>query len=206
MNKIYLLILVTTPLFGFSQDIITTTSGEKIEAKIKEIGEKTISYHKFNNLTGPLYTKDIKSIFQVKYENGEVEIYNKSTVLVADIKDISNANPVALLEKGNNVFIEIPDEASRAGEKYFIDEMKDWGYWNIVSSKEEAHFIIEFNIDKKAMLDKSVWVVFKTRDGKSFKESKHFRETTNAWNGYNAFKGAAKKVVEKYLVKEEFRH
>jgi len=67
-----------------------------------------------------------------------------------------------------------------------------------------AHFIIEFNIDKKAMLDKAVYIIFKTRDGNSFKESKHYRESTSAFNGYNAFRGAAQKLVKKYLKSDEF--
>jgi len=100
------------------------------------------------------------------------------------------------------VFIEIPDEASRAGERYFVESLKDWGYWHVVSDENEAHFIIEFNIDKKAMLDKASWLVFKTREKKEFKKSETYRGSTSAFNGYNAFKAVAQKVVEKYLKKE----
>lgn len=141
---------------SYSQDLIITTKGDEIKANVKEIGESTISYYKFDNQNGPLYTKSIETIFQIKFENGSIEIFNKSTVILDEsLIKVSRDNPSDLLKKGNNVFIEIPDAASRAGEKYFVESLKDWGYWHIVSDENEAHFIIEFNIDKKAMLDKA---------------------------------------------------
>jgi len=77
--KNILLILVLLSFFfnSHSQDLITTTKGEEIKAKVKEIGESTISYYKFDNQAGPLYTKNIETIFQIKYENGTIEIFNK---------------------------------------------------------------------------------------------------------------------------------
>ena len=98
--------------------------------------------------------------------------------------------------------IEILDEASRAGERYFIEALKEWGYWNIVNNKNEAHFIIVFNIDKKAMLDKSANVTFITREEKEFKKSNSYRASTTAFNGYNAFRAVANKIVGKYFKKE----
>lgn len=193
------------PLIGNSQDLITFSSGEKIEAKVKEVGDKTISYYKFHNQTGPVYTKDINLIYQIKYQNGETETYNKNTVLKEEVQAISDSNPTSLLAKGNNVFVEIPDDAARAGERYFVNALKNWAFWNVVEDKNQAHFIIQFNLEKKIMLDKKAFVVFKTRDNKEFKKSKEYRSTTNAFNGYNAFKGVAEKVVDKYFVSGEFK-
>ena len=61
---------------------------------------------------------------------------------------------------------------------------------------------IVFNIDKKAMLDKSANVIFKTREEKEFKKSDSYRASTTAFNGYNAFRAVANKIVEKYFKKE----
>ena len=52
------------------------------------------------------------------------------------------------------------------------------------------------------MLDKSAWVVLKTREGKEFKKSKSYRSSTNVFNGYNAFRAVVEKVMEKYFLKE----
>ena len=191
--------------FGISygQDIITKGSGETIKAKVLEVKPESVVYKKHNNPSGPTYTVKKAELVSITYQNGSTDSFNDDYVVLSDeLLKTSRNNPELLAEQGNAVFIEIPDEASRAGERYFIEALNEWGYWNVVPSKEEAHFIIEFNIDKKIMLDKSVFVTLKTREGKTFKKSKSYRVTTNAFNGYNAFKGAAQKVVKKYLTKE----
>lgn len=189
----------------FAQDIITFTNGEQVKAKVLEVGENEIKYQKFENSGGPTYTKSIKSIFKVKYANGQEDTFNKSTVVLDDQLLISSRNePTTLLAKGNSVFVEIPNEASRAGEKYFKEALTTWGNWEVVNDVNLAHFIIEFNIEKRPMLDKSTWAIFKTREGKEFKTSKKVRVTTNAFNGYNAFKGAAEKLVDKYFVSGDY--
>ena len=79
--------------------------------------------------------------------------YSQETVTMDDeLLKVSRENPIELTKKGNKVFVVIPDEASLSGERYFLDALEEWGYWEIVSEKSEAHFIIVFSIDKKAML------------------------------------------------------
>lgn len=199
-------ILFTGLLFysaiSFSQDTIITKMGEEIKVKVKEVTESTVSYYKFDNLSGPLHTKSLAEIFQIKYENGSVETYNRNATFLTDsLITKSRDTTDELLKKGNSVFIQIPDEASRAGEKYFVDALRKWGYWKIVSDSNDAHVIIEFNIEKKPMLDKSAWVVFKTRELQEFKKSESYRSITSVFNGYNAFRSVSQLIVNNYLKK-----
>ena len=65
-----------------AQDIITKKDGTDIQAKVTEVGQSTISYKKYSNLDGPLYTISISDIVMITYENGEREMYisqNNST-------------------------------------------------------------------------------------------------------------------------------
>jgi hypothetical protein len=39
----------------FSQDVITTRSGESIQAKVLEVGQTEIKYKKFDNPEGSVY-------------------------------------------------------------------------------------------------------------------------------------------------------
>jgi len=189
--------------FCYTQDTITISTNEKISSKTLEITTTEVKYKKFDNLNGPTFSILKSDVIMIKYENGTTDFFNKNLVaLNNEILKISRENPLALTEKGNKVFIEIPDEASRAGERYFVNALKEWGYWKVVENINEAHFIIVFNIDKKAMLDKTANVTFKTREEKQFKKSDTYRASTNAFNGYNAFKAVANKIVEKYLKKE----
>ena len=58
-----------------AQDIITKRDGTDIQAKVTEVGQSTISYKKYSNLDGPLYTISISDIVMITYENGEREMY-----------------------------------------------------------------------------------------------------------------------------------
>ena len=39
-----------------AQDVIVKKNGEEIRAKVEEVGEQSIRYRKFTNLTGPVYS------------------------------------------------------------------------------------------------------------------------------------------------------
>ncbi|MBR5255429.1 MAG: hypothetical protein IKV62_01465 [Bacteroidales bacterium] len=77
MKKI--IILLGCFLFGcvmYAQDIITKKDGTDIQTKVTEVGESQISYKKFSNLNGPVYTISISDVLMITYENGEREMYN----------------------------------------------------------------------------------------------------------------------------------
>ncbi|HTA62368.1 MAG TPA: hypothetical protein VK835_07930 [Bacteroidia bacterium] len=106
-----------------------------------------------------------------------------------------------LTKRDNKVFIEIPNDASRAGERYFNTYLSEWGYWRIVSTKQEADFIITLNIIKKGMGSKRVYATLLTKDSKEFLKSKNYKAHTSAFNGYNAYWASSKKIVKKYFRK-----
>ena len=197
MKKIILPVLISifSMTLCWSQDTIKTKTKECISAKILEVTTTEIKYKKFDNLDGPTFTIPKSDVSMIRYKNGTMDIIKNNSVAIDD-KDLT--------KKGNKVFIEIPDEASRSGEKYFIDALKEWGYWKIVEDENESQFIIVFYIEKKAMADKSAFVIFKSRAGKEFKKSDSYRASTTAFNGYNAYKGVADKIVKKYFT-EEFK-
>ena len=134
MRKLTLIFLAVFFVnLGYSQDRIITVKNDTIISKIIEVSTSEIKYRKYNNLNGPLYSILKSDVYMLMYENGTSEIFkNDFIILDEEFLKISRGNPNSLLKKGNNVYIEIPDEASRAGEKYFIDALKEWGYWNVV--------------------------------------------------------------------------
>jgi hypothetical protein len=74
-----LVVLLACFLYGcvlYAQDIITKKDGTDIQAKVTEVGESQISYKKFSNLNGPIYTISISDILMITYENGEREMFN----------------------------------------------------------------------------------------------------------------------------------
>lgn len=57
-----------------AQDIIVKKNGEEIRAKVEEIGERSIRYRKFTNLTGPVYSISRNEVFVIRYESGAKDI------------------------------------------------------------------------------------------------------------------------------------
>jgi hypothetical protein len=66
---------------AFTQDIIYRTSGTEIKCKVEEVSESAVKYHLYDNLLGPLHSISGKSIFMIKFENGDKDVfeYDKAT-------------------------------------------------------------------------------------------------------------------------------
>ena len=90
MKYLNLFLLVFIPLNSFSQDLIKTYNNDVISAKIEEIKTETITYKKFNNLSGPVYHINKTEVFKIIFENGVIETF--------DNKPNSNNNAVSMEE------------------------------------------------------------------------------------------------------------
>lgn len=69
------------PLFLFvfttlhAQDVMTLKTGEKIDAKILEVGIDMIKFKRFHNMDGPIYDVGKSNVFMIEYENGTKDIF-----------------------------------------------------------------------------------------------------------------------------------
>lgn len=85
--KLRILLIGLTLLFVSlgvaAKDIITTTDGKNIDAKVEEITETVIKYRKASNPTGPLYAIAISSVATIKYENGDIDTFSTSAKTAA---------------------------------------------------------------------------------------------------------------------------
>src|ERR1700678_920116 len=59
----------------FAQDKIFRTDGSIVDAKIKNVGMKTIVYTRFDNPNGPEYTVLKSEVDKIKYDNGSEELF-----------------------------------------------------------------------------------------------------------------------------------
>jgi len=71
--------LAATTMVMRAQDIITKTNGDEIKAKVTEVDLNEVKYKRFENLSGPTYTMAKSDIFMIKYENGEKDVFKKSS-------------------------------------------------------------------------------------------------------------------------------
>ena len=97
--KRILFVILTLGLFTisiYSQDIITTKSGEDIKAKITEVTQTEIKYKKFDNLEGPIFSILKSEVIMIVYENGTKDILKDVTQQQAktNTAQLSNTNQV----------------------------------------------------------------------------------------------------------------
>jgi hypothetical protein len=74
-------IIITGVLLSFrifSQDLIYTTDGRSISAKVLEIGTAEVKYKSSANQDGPVYVMNKSDINSIKYENGTEDVFTQA--------------------------------------------------------------------------------------------------------------------------------
>lgn len=95
--RLLLFILFTAFLFAksaSSQDILYTSAGNKLLAKVVEINVKDIKYKDFNNLEGPTYVISKTDIVLIQYSNGVTEVINDNPQSIAPKPAEQAVNPI----------------------------------------------------------------------------------------------------------------
>lgn len=59
----------------FAQDIIITRDSKRIDAKVEEISETEVKYHRQDNLTGPVFVIKTSQISSIVFSNGSVQTF-----------------------------------------------------------------------------------------------------------------------------------
>jgi hypothetical protein len=84
--RLLFLVLFTLCLFAssaYSQDVLYTTAGNKLQAKVLEINLNDIKYKDFNNIEGPTYVISKTDIVLIQYSNGVTEVINSNPNTIA---------------------------------------------------------------------------------------------------------------------------
>ena len=72
ISAIVFLITIISEMMN-AQDTIYFKDKSIISSKIIEIGITEIQYHRFDNLTGPIYRVIKEDVKSIKYSNGEID-------------------------------------------------------------------------------------------------------------------------------------
>ena len=88
-----------------AQDMIYLNSSDSILAKVLTIKDNEISYHKWNNLEGPIYSISTNEVAAIRYANGTYDFFTPKDINVTQDK------------KKSSVML------TRAGNTYYYDNM-----------------------------------------------------------------------------------
>jgi hypothetical protein len=114
--KKYIFSLTSTLLmanFSFSQDIITTKTGEDIQAKVIDVTNDEVRYKKFDDQTGPIITISTLNLLIIRYENGSKDIFTAPQTAVSPNLILGADSAAVLSRKGRNDAIENYDGRNR---------------------------------------------------------------------------------------------
>jgi hypothetical protein len=75
MKHLFFIFLFLSINSLFSQDTLIHVNGEKQTVKVTEVNSTLIKYHKYENITGPLYSVEKKDIKYVKYFGGQIDSF-----------------------------------------------------------------------------------------------------------------------------------
>lgn len=153
MKKLFIISLITLISYAnlYSQDILTTKSGEDISVKVTEIGISEVKYKKFSNIEGPTYTMLKSEILIIRYQNGSKDIFNDT---------ITKPTP-QVVEKFNI----IGTWKSSSGMAFIVSALSGGNY--IYFNNQQKETIIEIN-PKKDKNGNPILNVYTTTSGYEF--------------------------------------
>jgi hypothetical protein len=93
------LIIMLTGVAANGQDIIVQKNGDEIKAKVDQVLDAEIKYHKFDNLSGPLYSIKKTEVFMIKYENGTKDVFNSQALPVLPQTQVATASKVKITDR-----------------------------------------------------------------------------------------------------------
>lgn len=75
---LFFFFVIATAIQIYADDIIVLQNGDIINAIVKEITKSEVKYKKASNPNGPIYSIEKNEILSIKYENGEIDKFNKT--------------------------------------------------------------------------------------------------------------------------------
>ena len=122
MKKYFLLgiVVLMNTLCIMAQDIIFRSSTDSIQAQVLTVGISEITYRKWNNLEGPIYSIFIDDIAAIRYANGTYDFFTTRSPQQTIVKNYNQKSSIMLTRSGNKYIY---------GNKIMNKtEMLDWLY------------------------------------------------------------------------------
>lgn len=96
------IVVLLNTMCVFAQDVIFRSSTDSIQAQVLTIGTTEITYRKWSNLEGPIYSISINEVAAVRYANGTYDFFsNKSAVTPENFQQSSSI----MLTRSGNTYI-----------------------------------------------------------------------------------------------------
>lgn len=95
MKKLIVLLIVSLSVAQVcvAQDVIITRDSKRIDAKVEEISETEVRYHRQDNLNGPVFVLPTSQIASIVFANGDVTTFNNPSTQQQQQAQPAQQNP-----------------------------------------------------------------------------------------------------------------
>lgn len=81
MRKVFMMVILTiVSLSANAQDKLTFTSGKVLNVKVLDVSASELRYKMYDNPMGPVLIESLANIYYIKYQSGEMQIFNNNPV------------------------------------------------------------------------------------------------------------------------------
>lgn len=155
-------LLVSGTLFG--QDIINLKNKTSIKAKVLNVGVKTISYKKSDNLDGPSYELRNREVNNILYENGTQEVIQNIAKDFSSSKNVISFNYGDLAVSRVGISYERLFAKSKLGVKIPVSvSFSNYDYYNYNAKMQTG---LDFNYYPMGQKSVTFYTGLSTRIGK----------------------------------------
>jgi hypothetical protein len=111
-------------------------------------------------------------------------------IIITAVKAQDDKTPTAVKfpPKGSKVYLQTDNEKEKNSASHLTDRIKNWGYWDVVLTKEEADYFIELVIREKGGGIRG-YIIIKTKTGTELARSKNIKAHGDPANGFSAYRG-----------------
>ena len=96
-------LVVVSALCATAQDVIFLGANDSIAAKVLSVGTSEITYQKWSNLEGPIYSIPVNQIAAIRYMNGTYDFFNTMNSKTKQ-EVLPNKNMMLLIRSGNTYY------------------------------------------------------------------------------------------------------
>jgi hypothetical protein len=132
-------------------------------------------------------------------------------LLIAAFLTISTLAAGQVVKKGSTVYLEADkSDVGQSAAKELSGALKEWGYWNLASSKSGADFILTLDSKVSGGVTWTSWggksvalsASISDKGGEEIWQSEYYKASPNGMNGYNSQSASVKKLAK--AIKRKF--
>lgn len=132
------LVIVLSTICAQAQDVIFKSSSDSIQAQVLTVGTTEITYRKWNNLEGPIYSVPVNEVAAIRYANGSYDFFSNKNTVATQEKSSPSAS-IMLTRVGNTYYYDTKAMNKQATLEWLEGQNCPAAYQHFLSGMKTAN-------------------------------------------------------------------